>query len=71
MTVYCFTYNGGYGGGCAIVVANSPAEAFGILVDKYEFTTYYTDLKHCEELEDLKPNEGVEPKIICENFYSE
>jgi len=71
MKVYYFSYNDSYGGGCAIVVADSPAEAFGILVSKFEIARYCTDLKHCKELENLKPNEGIEPKIICENFYSE
>lgn len=71
MKVYCFTYNGNYGGGCAIVVANSSAEAFGILVNTYEYAINYTNLEHCKELEDLKPKEDIEPKVICENFYAD
>lgn len=71
MKVYCFSYNGGYGGGCAIVIANSPAEAYEILINKYKYASYYTNLQCCKELEDLKPNDDVEPKVICVNFYEE
>lgn len=71
MKVYCFSYDGGYGGGCAIVVANSPAEAFGILVNTHPYAPDYTNLELCQELQDLKPKEDIEPQVIIFKFYSE
>lgn len=71
MKVYCFSYKGTYGGGCAIVAANSPAEAFGILVNTHPYAPDYTNLENCQELEDLKPKEDIEPQVIIYKFYAE
>ena len=72
MKVYCFTYKGGYGGGCAIVAANSLIEAFGILSSNDEFILDYTDLEHGYEEPLLKADESItEPKVIVKKFYAE
>ena len=72
MKVYKFTYNFIYGGGCAIVCANSKEEAFGTLVKDNEFIASYTDLNHCEEIPSLSCNLVTsEPYVVCSHFYGE
>lgn len=71
MKVYCFTNKNEYGGGCAIVIANSPVEALGVLAN-VKFNLEQTDLSHCEELTLLIPNESItNPTLITEHFYTE
>lgn len=72
MNVYKFTYKSHYGGGCAIVCANSKEEAFGVLSDYDEFTEDYTDLNRCEEIHSLSCNLVTsEPYVVCSHFYAE
>ena len=75
MKVYCFTYKGSYGGGCAIVAANSKEEAYNIL--SYDrLVTYnddvkeYTDIDHCNEIPTLTANVSSARVITCK-FYVE
>lgn len=70
MKVYKFDYKASYGGGCAIVAANSELEAFGKLCDDYAYTPDYTDINHCVELQDLNTS-LEEPKVIYWNMYME
>ena len=71
MKIFVFTYKGQYGGGCAIVAANSLIEAFCILSSD-EFILDYTDLEHGFEEPLLKADESItEPKIIINRFYQE
>ena len=72
MKVYCFTNKNGYGGGCAIVIANSPIEALGVLANANTYNLEQTDLSHCEELDLLIPDECVtNPILVTEHFYTE
>ena len=72
MKVYCFTNKNEHGGGCAIVIANSPVEALGVLANVNTFNLEQTDLSHCEELTLLIPNESItNPTLITEHFYTE
>ena len=75
MKIFEFIYKGEYGGGLAIVAANSPEEAYSVLEsdENYgELITEYTDLSHCNELTTISPTgEVTEPQIITSNFYSE
>lgn len=72
MKVYCFTNKNGYAGGCAIVIANSPIEALGVLANANTYYLEQTDLSHCEELDLLIPDESVtNPILISEHFYTE
>lgn len=72
MKVYCFTNNNAYAGGCAIVIANSPMEALGVLANANTFNLERTDLSHCEELNLLIPDESVNnPILVAEHFYTE
>lgn len=72
MKVYCFTNNNDYGGGCAIVIANSPIEALGVLANAGAYNLEQTDLSHCEELNLLIPDESVtNPILVTEHFYTE
>ena len=70
MKVYCFKPNGGYQGGCVIVAANSPLEAFGLICNKSKFNAEYTDIEHCVEVISLETN-VEEPTIIIDAFYIE
>ena len=47
MKVYCFTNKNAYGVGCAVVIANSPMEALGVLADANTYNLEQTDLSHC------------------------
>lgn len=72
MKCYCFTNKLSYGGGCALVAANSHAEAYGVLVSAFEYNAKRTDLDHCNEVETLIPASYiVEPSVIIEHFYEE
>lgn len=72
MKVYCFTNKNDYGGGYAIVIANSPVEALGVLANVDTFNLEHTDLSHCEELTLLIPNESItNPTLVAERFYTE
>ena len=72
MKVYCFTNKHGYAGGCAIVIANSPIEALGVLANADMYNLEQTDLSHCEELNLLIPDESVNnPILVAEHFYTE
>lgn len=71
MKVYCFTNKNEYGGGCAIVIANSPVEALGVLANVNTYILEHTDLSHCEELTLLIPNESItNPTFVTERFYT-
>ena len=72
MKIFIFTCKVQYGGGCAIVAANSLIEAFGILSSNDEFILDYTDLEHGYEEPLLKADESItEPKVIIKRFYQE
>lgn len=75
MKVYCFNYRGKYGGGCAIVAANSKEEAYNtlsynMLLDYQEDIKDYTDIEHCNEIVTLTAN-VTSPRIIIYKFYTE
>lgn len=71
MKTYCFTPNTSYSGGCIIVVANSPQEAFGVICEYANYYSDYTDIKHCKELENLVPTNIEKPKVIIDTLYIE
>lgn len=72
MKVYGFTNKNGYGGGYAVVIANSPMEALGVLANANTYNLEQTDLSHCEELNLLIPDESVNnPILVIEHFYTE
>lgn len=72
MKVYCFTNKNGFAGGCAIVIANSPIEALGVLANASTYNLEQTDLEHYEELNLLIPDESVNnPILVAEHFYTE
>lgn len=71
MKTYCFTPNTSYSGGCIIVAANSPQEAFGVISEHDDCYSLYTDIKHCKELENLVPTNITKPKVIINTLYIE
>ena len=72
MKVYCFEPTDGYSGGCCIIIANSPMEAYGVLISANTYYADHTDVKHCTEISSLIPQEDIkEPKLILERFYIE
>jgi len=70
MKVFCFSYKGQYGGGCAVVAANSKEEAYNVLTKHDETMEYYTDIDHCIEVLELNTNVSSSRVIICK-FYQE
>lgn len=72
MKVYAFIPSGGYTGGCCIVIANSPIEAYGVLANESQYNVEHTDLKHCTEITSLVPSDDVtEPTLVLNRFYIE
>ena len=70
MDVYAFTCNVGYGGGLAIVAANSVYEAYGALCDNNTFYAEFYDIEHSELLDNVSADVN-EPKVLIENRYIE
>lgn len=88
MKVYIITFNGGefgdtYGGGMAVVAANTETEAYNLMSDKFnrlddgeldslynEFRDYYANIDGVEEHPELSTN-LTEPQVIAFNFYRE
>ena len=70
MKVFKFTTNCRYGGGCAVVAANSEYEAFGALCYLNDMYAQYTDVKHCKLVEHLSTDVTI-PTVIIANFYVE
>lgn len=69
MNVYKITYTGGYGGGLAIVAANSEEEAIDVFD---EDNSYYLDKREvtCDITENIY-TDVKEPCILEEEFYIE
>lgn len=70
MKVFVFKCNVGYGGGLAIVAADSVYEAYGVLCDDNKFYIECYDIEHSEELDNVSADVN-EPKILAENSYIE
>lgn len=88
MKVYIITFNGGefgdtYGGGMAVVAANTETEAYKLMSDKFnypddcepnslynEFRDYYANIDGVEEHPELNAN-LTEPQVIAFSFYRE
>lgn len=70
MKVFCFSYKGTYGGGCAVVAANSKEEAYSVLTRHDESMQYYTDTNHCREVLELNTNVSSPRVIICKFYIS-
>lgn len=83
MKVYKSEFIGGWGGGCAIVAANSEEEALGIMFEQsedYHFRGYdceargeypnYDRVTPFEEIQGLN-YEGTESKILFCDIYEE
>lgn len=69
MDVYVFTCNKRYGGGLAVVAANSIYEAYGALCDN-KFNANYYDIEHSKLLDNVSADVN-EPKVLAENSYVE
>lgn len=70
MNVYIFTCNNRYGGGLAVVAANSVYEAYGALCDDNKFNAESYDIEHSELLDNVSADIN-EPKVLAENNYIE
>lgn len=70
MKVFVFKCNVSYGGGLAIVAANSVYEAYGALCNDSKFYAEFYDIEHSEELDNVSADVN-EPKILAENSYIE
>lgn len=70
MKVFKFTIIDGYGGGEAIVAANSAYEAYGLLVQTQPYYAEHFSMKSHSELEVLTAN-VEEPTIISIEYYVE
>lgn len=70
MKVFAFKRNVGYGGGLAIVAANSVYEAYGALCDNDTFYAEFYDIEYSDELDNVSADVN-EPKILVEYSYIE
>lgn len=88
MKVFTIMFNGGefgdaYGGGMAVVAANTETEAYNLMSDKFnypddgepdspynEFRDYYANIDGIEEHPELNTT-LTEPQVIAFNFYRE
>ena len=73
MNVFIFVCNKQYGGGMAVVAAETMLQAFELLQNEYggdEFIYDYTDLDHCHMSKDLVAN-VTKPQVLESDFYTE
>lgn len=70
MKVFAFKCNVSYGGGLAIVAANSVYEAYGVLCDNNTFYIEYYNIENSEELDNVSADVN-EPKVLVEDHYIE
>jgi len=69
MKIYQLTYSGGFGGGLALVAANSQEEALNVFAND---GSYYLDKREVEsETVDNIFTTEEKPCVLVENFYLE
>lgn len=71
LITFMFTPNTGYCGGCAIVVAHSALEAYGVLIKEREYYAGQVNIQP-DVLSDLIPSKDIKaPQIIIDKIYIE
>ena len=69
MKVFSLYPNESYSGGVILIAANTVEEAQKIARSD-EYTTYYGDIEHIEEVKELSTNVDT-PKVILSAWYIE